>query len=146
MSRSRRRIARRLHRAAANQSSPASAGAKFSKCHPNRHNLYPAFPAPFILTDHLFALRPCSLIDTRAELLKPCNPINPDYHNLLLINQARLSLIMVNVSFGGCLADTNEHWLSHRRQTRVDIAHKKRLDSHLNMKASVSCIANVTPL
>ena len=97
-----------------------------------------------MLTDHLFALRPCSLNATRAELPKPCNPINPDYLNLLLINQACLSLIMVNVSFGGCLADANEHLLSHGAKVGWILPTKKRLDSHLNLEASVSCIANVT--
>ena len=146
ISRSWGRVARRLHCAATNQCSAACAGAKFSKSHPNRHNVYPAFPSPHTLADHLLMLRSFSLTHTRAELTDACNPINPDYLNLFPINQASLSLIMVNVSFGGCLHKRNERLLSHRAQRRAIISLKNRLDSHANLRASVTCIQANTQL
>jgi hypothetical protein len=41
--------------------------------------------------------------DTSAEVPNTRKPINRHYRLLCTINQATLGMIMVNVSFGGCL-------------------------------------------
>lgn len=43
MNSSRCRAAGRMHCAAADYSAPTSAGAEFSKCHPNGHSRFPVF-------------------------------------------------------------------------------------------------------